>query len=183
MQVRTTLLAGVKILTPKVHTDTRGILIEQYHQQRYQEAGIDSPFVQFNYTQSKENVLRGLHLQLKRPQGKLVFVTQGCIFDVVVDINPQSPTFMQHVSVYLSADNRRQLWVPPGYAHGFLVLSTQAQCHYFFTEHYDPADQAGIYYQDPQLAIPWPKATPILSARDQQLPSLQQFLQQQNQKV
>src|SRR5690625_4750063 len=122
MQIHTTPLPGVQIFIPDEHTDARGGLIEQYHLQRYQQAGITQAFVQLNHSYSKQNVLRGLHLQRHKPQGKLIFVTQGSIFDVVVDINPRSATFKQYFSLELSAHNRKQLWVPPGYAHGFLAL-------------------------------------------------------------
>lgn len=176
MKIESTPLDGVKILHLKRHHDARGSFGEHYHQQRYQEAGITAPFVQLNHSISEKRVLRGLHTQITKPQGKLVFVTQGAIIDVVADINPQSPTFKQHLLLTLSADNQRQLWVPPGYAHGFLTLSPTTHCHYFCTELYDPADEAGIRWDDPQLAIPWPETQPILSERDQNLPDLDTFL-------
>ncbi|HLR83043.1 MAG TPA: dTDP-4-dehydrorhamnose 3,5-epimerase [Paenalcaligenes sp.] len=177
MQIRTTPLPGVQIFIPDEHTDTRGGLVEQYHLQRYQQAGITQGFVQLNHSYSKQNVLRGLHLQLNKPQGKLIFVTHGRIFDVVVDINPQSATFKQHFSLELSAQNRKQLWIPAGYAHGFLALSPEAHCHYLCTELYDPYSQAGVHWQDPDLAIPWPIQQPILSEQDQRHPTLRKFLQ------
>lgn len=178
MQTQTTPLPGVLVLTPHEYSDKRGGLIEQYHQHRYHQAGITQQFVQFNYSHSKKNVLRGLHLQMHQPQGKLIFVTHGVIFDVVVDVNPFSATFKQYFCLELSAQNRKQLWIPPGYAHGFQVLSEEAHCHYLCTELYHPPSQAGIHWQDPELAIPWPCNDPILSVQDQQQPSLQDFLQQ-----
>ncbi|HLS17133.1 MAG TPA: dTDP-4-dehydrorhamnose 3,5-epimerase [Paenalcaligenes sp.] len=178
MQIHTTPLPGVQIFIPDEHTDARGGLIEQYHLQRYQQAGITQAFVQLNHSYSKQNVLRGLHLQRHKPQGKLIFVTQGSIFDVVVDINPRSATFKQYFSLELSAHNRKQLWVPPGYAHGFLALSPEVHCHYLCTELYDPHNQAGIHWRDPELAIDWPTRAPIVSAQDQHLPSLSEFLLQ-----
>lgn len=178
MHIQTTPLPGVLLLTPTEHRDHRGGLIEQYHHNRYYQAGITQQFVQFNFSHSKKNVLRGLHLQMHRPQGKLVFVTHGQILDVVVDIHPHSATFKQYFCVVLSAQNRKQLWIPPGYAHGFLTLSHEAHCHYLCTEHYDPHSQAGVYWQDPELAIPWPCQDPILSEQDQHQPTLQEFLHQ-----
>lgn len=176
MRIQNTPLAGVKVLIPQRYTDKRGGLVEQFQLKRYKQAGIVDAFVQCNFSYSKQNVIRGLHTQIKYPQGKLVFVTYGTIFDVVVDICPHSPTFKQHYQIELSAKNGYQLWIPPGYAHGFMVLSKMAHCHYFCTQYYNPDDQAGVNWQDTSLNIPWPRKNAILSERDRLLPSLETFL-------
>jgi len=179
MKIETTPLDGVKILHLKRHPDKRGSFGELYQQRRYASQGITAPFVQLNHSISAQGVVRGLHTQMTKPQGKLVFVTHGAILDVVADINPQSPTFKQHLMVELSASNQQQLWIPPGYGHGFLSLSAEAHCYYFCTDFYDPEDETGIRWDCPQLGIPWPIAQPILSARDRGLPDLAGYLQRQ----
>lgn len=173
MQLINTALKGVKLLKPLVHSDERGFLKESFSRQRYQTLlGIDHEFVQDNLSESRQGVLRGLHFQKTKPQGKLIMVTQGTIFDVVADIDPESPDFGQHIGVELSAENHRQLWVPPGYAHGFCVLSETAQVLYKCTEYYDADDQAGVIWNCPKLAIDWPISEPVLSAKDAALPML-----------
>ncbi len=166
MQVIPTRLPGVVIIEPTVHRDERGFFLETWHARRYADAGIDATFVQDNHSRSVRNTLRGLHFQRTKPQGKLVRVIEGEIFDVAADIDPSSPTFGQWVGVNLSADNFRQLWVPPGYAHGFCVVSDIAQVEYKCTDFYDAADEGGVMWNDSTLSIVWPTAQPLLSARD-----------------
>ncbi|HZJ98253.1 MAG: dTDP-4-dehydrorhamnose 3,5-epimerase [Alcaligenaceae bacterium] len=173
MQLQSTKLEGVKLIQPEVHHDERGFLKESFSRQRYQELlGISADFVQDNISASKRGVLRGLHYQKIKPQGKLIMVTEGVIFDVVADINPSSQTYGQYFSCELSAENHLQLWVPSGYAHGFCVLSEQAQVLYKCTDYYQPDDQGGVAWNCPTLAIDWPIEEPILSAKDALLPAL-----------
>lgn len=170
MQLQSTKLKGVKLIKPELHRDARGFLKESFSLRRYQALlDIQLDFVQDNISASKQGVLRGLHFQKHRPQGKLVMVTEGVIFDVVADINPSSSTFGQYVGCELSAENHLQLWVPPGYAHGFCVLSESAQVLYKCTDYYDPEDQGGVAWNCPTLAIDWPIKSPILSAKDAEL--------------
>ncbi|MFM8378878.1 MAG: dTDP-4-dehydrorhamnose 3,5-epimerase, partial [Planctomycetia bacterium] len=141
--------------------------LESYHAAKFREAGIDLPFVQDNHSHSKRHVVRGLHYQVNRPQGKLVRVVAGSIFDVAVDIRPGSPTRGRWCGMELSAENRRQSWIPPGLAHGFLVTSPVAEVLYKTTDYYDPASERCIIWNDPTLAIAWPlTGTPIVSAKD-----------------
>jgi dTDP-4-dehydrorhamnose 3,5-epimerase len=175
MNVIETQLPGVLIIEPKVFGDSRGFFFESYQRQRYRDAGIALDFVQDNHSRSAKGVLRGLHFQINKPQGKLVRVSRGEVLDVAADINPASPTFGKHVAVVLSEDNHRQLWVPPGYAHGFVVRSDSADFQYKCTDYYDPTDEGGIIWNDPTLAIDWGFDTPALSAKDQQHPTLQQY--------
>lgn len=175
MNIIETILPGVLIIEPDVFGDSRGFFLEIYQQQRYTEAGITDLFIQDNHSHSARGVLRGLHLQINRPQGKLVWVDNGSVFDVAVDINPESDTCGQHVALELSDENHTQMYIPPGYAHGFLVLSETADFYYKCTEYYYPDDQGGIIWNDPDLNIDWPIKNPELSARDQQLPTLQEF--------
>ena len=172
MQVIATKLAGVVIIDPRVFRDDRGFFLETYQAERYAAAGIALPFVQDNHSRSREGTLRGLHFQRTRPQGKLVRAIQGVVFDVAADVNPASPTFSQWVGVELSADNFRQIYVPPGYAHGFCVISEVAEVEYKCTELYDPADEGGVMWNDPVLAIRWPTDTPVVSPRDRAHPPL-----------
>jgi dTDP-4-dehydrorhamnose 3,5-epimerase len=162
-------LAGVCILEPKVFGDERGFFCESYNRRVFREAtGQDPEFVQDNHSRSRQNVLRGLHYQIQQPQGKLVRVVVGEVLDVAVDLRRSSPTFGQWVSVVLSADNHRQLWVPPGFAHGFVVRSPVAEFLYKTTDYYAPAHERCLHWNDPQLHIDWQCADPILSAKDQQ---------------
>ena len=173
MKVIDTDLPGVKFIEPAVHGDARGFFVETFHEQRYRdEAGITLPFVQDNHSRSGRGVLRGLHLQRRRPQGKLVRVARGEVFDVVADVDPASPTFGRWVGTTLSESNHRQIWIPPGYAHGFLVMSDVADFAYKCTNYYDPQSEAGVVWNDPRLAIAWPLASPILSERDKRWPTL-----------
>ena len=165
-------IPGVLIIEPDVHADGRGFFLETYHADKYRQHGIDRPFVQDNHSRSAIGTLRGLHLQLKRPQGKLVRVIEGEIYDVAVDVRRGSPTFGRFVAVSLSAENFRQCYVPPGFAHGFCVVSPTAQVEYKCTDLYDPASEIGIAWNDPALAIPWPARQPLLSPRDSHHPTL-----------
>ena len=144
MKITRTDLPGVLMIEPKVFGDARGFFMETFQAQRYADAGIHLPFVQDNHSRSQQNVLRGLHLQRTQPQGKLVSVSRGAIFDVVVDINPASPTFGRYVTAELNDENHRQLWIPPRYAHGFSVVSDKADFQYKCTALYNPADEAGL---------------------------------------
>jgi len=175
MNVIETALPGVLILEPKVFGDVRGFFLETYHKQHYAAAGIPGDgleFVQDNHSRSRQGVLRGLHFQLEYPQGKLVSAGTGRVYDVAADVNPDSPTFRTWVGVELSEENHRQLWIPPGYAHGFCVLSEIADFQYKCTALYDPASDAGVAWNDPELAIEWPVSVPLLSEKDRQLPML-----------
>jgi len=162
----------VIIVEPDVHRDGRGYFLETYHAEKYRAGGIAVPFVQDNHSRSVRGTVRGLHLQLEHPQGKLLRVIEGSIYDVAVDVRRGSPTFGRWVGVVLSADNFLQCYVPPGFAHGFCVTSEVAQVEYKCTDVYDPASEIGIAWNDPELAIPWPVETPILSARDRRHPTL-----------
>jgi dTDP-4-dehydrorhamnose 3,5-epimerase len=176
VKVLETQLPGVLIIEPKVFGDHRGFFLETFQVERYRDAGIGLPFVQDNHSRSQRGVLRGLHFQRTRPQGKLVSVSRGAVYDVAVDINPDSPTCGQYVGVELTDENHRQLWVPPGYAHGFCVLSEVADFQYKCTDLYFPADEGGLLWNDPDVNIPWPLDTPQLSAKDQANPTLRQLL-------
>ena len=167
MLVQTTKLKGCVIIEPSVFGDNRGFFLETFSQQRYfEEAGIELEFVQDNHSRSAANVLRGLHFQKTKPQGKLIRVVRGCVFDVAVDIRPGSDTFGQWISMELSEQNKKQLWVPPGFAHGFTALNENTELEYKCTAYYDPEDEGSILWSDPDLNIPWPIAQPILSAKD-----------------
>ena len=162
MKVINTKLLGVLIFEPKVHGDSRGFFKESFQAERYQEAGVEYEFVQDNHSRSQKGVLRGLHFQITKPQGKLVSCSRGAIFDVVVDVNPKSETFGEYIGIELTEDNHYQLWVPPGYAHGFCVLSDYADFQYKCTEYYDPNDEGGIIWNDPDINIDWPIECPDL---------------------
>jgi dTDP-4-dehydrorhamnose 3,5-epimerase len=165
-------LPGVLIVEPDVFADGRGFFMETYHAVRYREHGIEGPFVQDNQSRSVVGTLRGLHLQVRRPQGKLVRVIEGEVYDVCVDVRRGSPSFGRWVGVTLTAENVRQCYVPPGFAHGFCVLSPIAQVEYKCTDFYDPGGELGVAWNDPSLAIPWPVPDPVLSARDKGHPTL-----------
>jgi dTDP-4-dehydrorhamnose 3,5-epimerase len=173
VEVIATALSGVLLIKPRVFGDARGFFLETFSAERYRAlAGIALPFVQDNHSRSQRGVLRGLHFQRTRPQGKLVSVTRGAVFDVAVDINPASPTCGQHVGVELSDANHHQLWIPPGYAHGFCVLSAEADFFYKCTDYYDPADEGGLAWNCPRVGIDWPVRDPALSAKDRGYPTL-----------
>ena len=166
MNVIETAIPGVLIIEPKLFGDARGFFMEQYHRDRYAGSGIAGPFVQDNLSRSARGVLRGLHLQNPRPQGKLVTVLRGCVLDVAVDVRTGSRTFGRHVAVELDEDNRRQLWLPRGCAHGFVVRSETADCFYKCDAFYSPADELVLRWDDPQLGIDWGCDEPNVSARD-----------------
>lgn len=177
MKVTETTLPGVLILEPKVFGDDRGFFYESFNARSFQDAtGLNPVFVQDNHSRSTRGVLRGLHYQVQQPQGKLVRVTAGEVFDVVVDIRRHAATFGQWFGLHLSADNKRQLWIPEGFAHGFLVLSEYAEFLYKTTDYYAPPHERCIRWDDPQLAIDWPLQglTPQLSGKDQAGASLQE---------
>ena len=174
MKVISTALPGVLILEPQVFGDARGFFTESYNRRRFAAAtGLNIDFVQDNHSRSARGVLRGLHYQLRQPQGKLVRVVQGAVFDVALDIRRDSPTFGRWAGVELTADNRRQLWVPAGLAHGFVVLSDSADFLYKTSDYYAPEHERSIRWDDPAIGIQWPLAahgidTPILSAKDRE---------------
>ncbi|MEW6380562.1 MAG: dTDP-4-dehydrorhamnose 3,5-epimerase [bacterium] len=174
MNIYHTSLEGILLIEPRVFEDYRGFFLETYHQRRFQEAGINQAFVQDNHSHSVRNTLRGLHYQLQHPQGKLVWVVRGTIFDVAIDIRRGSPTFGQWLGVHLSAENHRQIFIPEGFAHGFCVLSDQADVIYKCTDLYTPGDEYGIRWNDPALAINWPVQEPVLSEKDARYPALVQ---------
>ncbi|MBK5074417.1 dTDP-4-dehydrorhamnose 3,5-epimerase [Budviciaceae bacterium CWB-B4] len=167
MKVKNTKITGVKIIQPKVFGDNRGFFLETYEKYRYQEIlDINLDFVQDNYSRSQKGVLRGLHFQRINPQGKLVRVVRGEVFDVAVDIRPESPTFGQWEGVILSEDNKTQFWIPPGLAHGFVVLSDIADFEYKCTDYYNPASEGCLIWNDPDIGIEWPIDNPLLSDKD-----------------
>ena len=177
MKVIDTNLPGVLIIEPSVFQDERGFFLESYNEAKYREIlGPQHTFVQDNHSRSRKGVLRGLHMQRDFPQGKLVRVSRGSVFDVAVDINPQSETFKQWVGVELSDRNARQLWIPPGYAHGFLALSDVADFEYKCTDYYHPEDEQSIIWDDPMIGIDWPIRNPSLSEKDQNNPPLSDYL-------
>ena len=178
MKVIETKLPGVLIIEPQVFGDARGFFKETFQTQRYREAGIEYDFVQDNHSRSQKGVLRGLHFQITKPQGKLVSCSKGAVFDVAVDVDPLSATFGQYVGIELTEDNHRQFWVPPGYAHGFCVLTDTADFQYKCTDYYDPFDEGGLIWNDPDVAIEWPIDQPLLSDKDAKLPSLNELANQ-----
>lgn len=177
MRVTETKLAGVLVLEPQVYRDDRGYFLESYNQKRYAALpGLNVQFVQDNHSRSRKHVLRGLHLQRRHPQGKLVRVVTGHVWDVAVDVDPLSPTFKEWVGIDLTEDNNLQFYVPPGYAHGFCVLSDVADFEYKCTEFYHPEDEVGLIWNDTELDIQWPLKNPIVSARDAANGSLRSLL-------
>ncbi len=168
MKTTPTKLPGVLVVEPKVFGDDRGFFFESFNRRAFADmTGVDADFVQDNHSRSARNVLRGLHYQVQRPQGKLVRVTAGSVFDVVVDLRRSAPTFGQVECIELSAANRRMLWVPPGFAHGFLVTDDAAEFLYKVTDYWAPEYERTLLWNDPALGIPWPLAgPPILSAKD-----------------
>ena len=167
MNVIKTKLEGCVIIEPKVFGDERGFFLETFQSERYADlAGITLPFVQDNHSRSSKGVLRGLHFQKTKPQGKLVRVVRGAVFDVAVDLRKSSKTFGQWEGVELSEENKKQFWIPPGYAHGFVVLSETVDFEYKCTDYYDSSDEGSILWSDPALDISWPVDNPILSDKD-----------------
>ncbi len=165
-------LPGLLLLEPRVHVDSRGSFEELFRAKDYEEAGIRGPFVQDNLSNSAQGVVRGLHFQRERPQGKLIACLSGEILDVAVDLRTGSPAFGQWHGEVLSGENHRQLYLPPGFAHGFSVLRGPAEVLYKCTAYYDPSDETGVRFDDPRLAVPWRVRNPLVSERDRKLPFL-----------
>lgn len=166
MRFLDTELTGVLLVEPDIFEDPRGLFLETYHVEKYAAGGIRGPFVQDNFARSIRGTLRGLHYQLKHAQGKLVMVVEGTVFDVAVDVRTGSPTFGRWVGVELSAENKRQLYVPPGFAHGYCVVSATAGLLYKCTDVYSPQDERGVIWNDPTIGIRWPVTHPLLSKKD-----------------
>lgn len=166
MNIQTTRLPGVIIVDPLVHHDSRGVFVERYQSKTYSEHALPREFVQDNHSRSVNGTLRGMGLQLSQPQGKLVYVIEGSIFDVAVDVRVGSPSFGQWVGVELTSDNFRQLYIPPGFAHGFCVTSERADVLFKCTDYYLPGDEVTIRWNDPDIAIQWPVLSPLLSQKD-----------------
>tara|TARA_B100001175_G_C19132964_1_gene459856 strand:+ start:95 stop:628 length:534 start_codon:yes stop_codon:yes gene_type:complete len=177
MEVKKTSLEGCLVIEPRIFGDERGFFTETFQDKRYKElAGINASFVQDNYSRSTKGVLRGLHFQKRHPQGKLVRVVRGEVFDVAVDIRRDSVTFGKWEGVILSEDTKKQFWVPPGFAHGFLVLSDIADFEYKCTDYYNPDDEQTIIWNDQDIGIKWPVKDPILSSKDKKGLSLKDFV-------
>jgi len=172
MNVKPTDLPGVVVIEPRVFGDPRGYFLETWQRERYRDAGLPETWVQDNLSRSERGVLRGLHLQCPEPQGKLVQVLDGEVFDVAVDVRPGSPAFGRWTGVRLSSENHRQLYVPEGFAHGFVVLSPSALFAYKCTRPYAPSAEVGVIWNDPDIGIAWPVDAPALSAKDAALPRL-----------
>jgi dTDP-4-dehydrorhamnose 3,5-epimerase len=174
MKIQPLSIPEVLLIKPDIYSDDRGFFVETWQRDRYQAIGLPS-FVQDNQSFSHKDVIRGLHAQHKKPQGKLVRAVTGKIWDVAVDIRPGSFTFGQHCAVELTGENNHQLWVPPGFLHGFCVLSDSATVSYKVSGEYDPKDEIGVFWNDPTLWLPWPIMTPIVSAKDNALPMLSEL--------
>lgn len=172
MKIERQSLPGVLTIEPERYGDERGFFQETWHMSRYAEIGVDASFVQDNMSSSAGNVVRGLHLQNPNPQGKLIWVLHGEVFDVAVDLRRGSPTFARWTAVVLTAENRRQLWIPAGFAHGFCVLSDSALFAYKCTDFYAPESELSVQWNDPAIGIDWPVSNPVLSDRDAAAPPL-----------
>lgn len=177
MEFVQTPIQGVILVKPKIFGDSRGFFVETWQKERYEEIGIKFPFVQDNHSRSVYGVLRGIHYQKEHAQGKLVSVSLGAVFDVAVDIRPNSPTFGKWYGVELTAENQWQLWLEPGLAHGFVVRSEIAHFHYKCTDYYYPQYEASIHFADPDLAIDWGIDNPVLSEKDKIAPSFKVYCQ------
>ena len=175
MRVIKTNIEGLLIIEPEIFVDIRGYFFESFNEKRYRESGIPYSFVQDNCSRSSQGVLRGLHFQKTKPQGKLVSVISGVVLDVAVDLRPKSNTFGFHKAVVLSSENKRQFFVPPGFAHGFFVMSEMAEFNYKCTNYYDPNDEAGILWNDRELAIDWKVKNPLLSEKDKNLMTFSEY--------
>ena len=175
MEIVKTHIDGVLLIKPKVWGDPRGFFVETWQKDRYEAAGITRPFVQDNHSKSSFGILRGLHFQKKHPQGKLVSVSLGRVFDVAIDIRKESRTFGKWYGVELTQENQWQLWIEPGLAHGFVVTSDVAHFHYKCTEFYCPEDEGAIRWDDPEIAINWPILDPELSKKDREAPSFNEY--------
>jgi dTDP-4-dehydrorhamnose 3,5-epimerase len=169
-------IPGIIIIEPDIHRDARGFFLESYHAEKYGQAGIEENFVQDNHSFSQQGTLRGLHMQLRHPQAKLVRVIRGRIWDVAVDVRRGSPTFLRHFGIELSGENCRQLYIAEGLAHGFVVTSEEAEIEYKCGDFYDPDDELSIAWNDAELDIPWPIKTPTLSKKDQAAPGLAEVM-------
>ena|SRR5687767_1152370 len=178
MRFQPTEIPDVITIEPDVHRDARGFFLEYYNERKYREGGIRASFVQDNHSRSMYGTLRGLHAQRRSPQGKLVRAIEGEIFDVAVDVRRGSPTFGRWVGVRLSAENFKQIYVPPGFAHGFCVLSELAQVEYKVSDFYDPTDELGLLWNDPEVGIQWPVQEPLLSAKDESARRLREIMDQ-----
>ncbi|MBG5883991.1 dTDP-4-dehydrorhamnose 3,5-epimerase [Providencia alcalifaciens] len=177
MKITQTHIEDCIIIEPNVFGDDRGFFLETFHEKRYlEEANIKEKFVQDNRSRSTKGVLRGLHFQKTKPQGKLVSVTRGAVFDVAVDLRLNSKTFGEFHSIILSEENKLQFYIPPGFAHGFVVLTDLADFQYKCTDYYDPADESGIIWNDSRINITWPIQNPILSIKDKKLKTLEEIL-------
>lgn len=172
MQIEQTTLSGVLVIEPRCFRDERGFFLESFQLARYRDAGIVDDFVQDNHSRSSEGVLRGLHFQVVQPQAQIVTVMHGRIFDVAVDLRRKSATFGHWVGVELSDDGPRQIYMAPGFAHGFCVLSEIADLHYKVSRNYESGDEGGVVWSDPEIAIDWPIQSPIVSRRDAAYPNL-----------
>jgi len=177
MRFLPTELPGVVLIEPDVHRDGRGFFLETFHAHKYEEGGVRGPFVQDNHSHSARGTLRGLHTQTRQAQGKLVRAVAGEMFDVAVDIRRGSPTFARWVGATLSGENFRQLFIPPGFAHGFCVLSERVDVEYKCTDFYDPASELAVAWDDPRIGIAWPIHDPILSTKDRAAPRLEEILE------
>lgn len=175
VNVYDTKIPGLLVIEPKVHRDERGFFLETYQIDRYHEAGILDLFVQDNHSRSKMGVLRGMHFQVRRPQAQLLTVMRGRIFDAVVDLRPSSPTFAEWYGIELSEGGVSQVYMPPGIAHGFCVLSDWADLHYKVSGNYDASDEGGLHWNDPIVGIAWPIATPVVTLRDDGFPTLNEL--------
>ena len=172
MDIIETKLPGVLILQPKIFTDDRGLFFECFQAEKYVQHGIDLPFVQDNFSRSYKSVLRGMHYQFPNTQGKLIWVTRGHVFDVVVDIRRDSPTFGNFCSINLSPEKIQQVYIPPGFAHGFCTLTDEVDFHYKCTDYFYPQQDRGFCWNDPDVSIPWPIKNPTLSPKDTTYPRL-----------
>lgn len=176
MKVTPTDLPGVLIIEPRVFQDARGFFLETFSASRYEQAGARGPFVQDNHSRSLKGTVRGLHLQVTKPQGKLMRAVSGSMLDVAVDVRVGSPTFGRWTSALLSGENFRQLYVPPGFAHGFAVVSDVVDVEYKCTDYYDPQDELTVLWNDPAIGIEWPVQEPVLSIRDQKARQLSELM-------
>lgn len=179
VRFRETELPGVLICELKIFSDDRGFFVETFHGEKYGAGGIKGDFVQDNFSHSKQGVLRGLHYQLHHPQAKLVSAISGAIYDIAVDIRRGSPTYGKWAGTILSGENKRQLFIPVGFAHGFCVLSETADVVYKCTDFYNPEDDYGIVWDDPRFAIDWPVVNPVLSKKDAELPTIDSMPEEQ----
>jgi dTDP-4-dehydrorhamnose 3,5-epimerase len=179
MNIITTSIEGILVIEPKTYEDLRGYFMETYNQRKYFESGINTIFVQDNLSYSLKDTVRGLHFQIRHPQAKLVQVVSGEIFDVAVDLRPGSSTFGKWTGIHLSDENRRQMYIPEGFAHGFCVLSEIAYFYYKCSDFYAPDDEGGIIWSDPDISIEWPVENPIISEKDKQYPNLSDLTAEQ----